>query len=145
MTEAFVGKMYLERGDAGSPTTYTRVCQIFGIGGLGQTNALVDATTFCSGGVNEYIGGLADGSEVSLNANFETAAQVLRDMIQDVKDKATRAFRVVADDEINPALYFYLSAVCLSWQLGPSVDGKNTIDFGIKISGDIVITTSSVN
>lgn len=142
-TEAFVGKMYLERGDTGSPIAYERVCQIFGIGGLGQTNALVDATTFCSGGVNEYISGLADGSEVTLNANFETSAQILRDMIDDVKQKRTRAFRVIADDEVNPGVHFYFNAVCLSWQLGPSVDGKNTIDFGVKISGDITIAVET--
>jgi hypothetical protein len=142
-TAAFVGKMYLERGEDGSPTVYTRVCQIFGIGGLGQTNALVDATTFCSGGVNEYIGGLADGSEVTLNANFETSAQILRDMITDVKNKVTRSFRVIADDEISQPVVFYFNAVCLSWQLGPSVDSKNTIDFGIKISGDIVINVEA--
>jgi hypothetical protein len=141
---AFVGKMYLERGDAGSPTTYTRVCQIFGIGGLGQANALVDSTTFCSGGVNEYIGGLADGSEVTLNANFETGAAVLREMIQDVKDKTVRAYRLVADDEIDTPVVFYFDALSLSWQIGPSVDNKNTIDYGIKISGDITVNVEEV-
>jgi hypothetical protein len=141
---AFVGKMYLERGDTGSPTTYTRVCQIFGIGGLGQANALVDATTFCSGGVNEYIGGLADGSEVTLNANFETDAAVLREMITDVQDKLTRSYRLVADDEVNTPVVFYFNALSLSWQIGPSVDNKNTIDYGLKISGDIVINVEEV-
>jgi hypothetical protein len=138
-TEAFVGKVFLERGDGGSPETYTRVCQIFGISGVGQTNALVDATTFCSNGSREYIPGLADGSEVTLNANFETAAAVLRSMITDVKNKATRAFRIVLDDDVNPAVTLYFSAACLSWELGPSIDNKNTINFGVKISGDIDI------
>lgn len=136
---SFVGKIYLERAGDGSPAVYTRVCQVFGIGGLGQTNALVDSTTFCSGGSMEYIGGLADGSEVTLNLNFETNAQVILDMIADVKAKRNREFVVVADDETNPAMRFYFNAACLSWTLGPSVDGKNTIDFGIKVSGDINI------
>lgn len=138
-TEAFVGKVFLERGDGGSPESYTRVCQIFGISGVGQTNALVDATTFCSNGSREYIPGLADGSEVTLNANFETAAAVLRSMIADVKNKATRAFRIVLDDDINPPVTLYFNAACLSWELGPSIDNKNTINFGVKISGDIDI------
>lgn len=142
-TNAFVGKVFLERGDGGSPETYTRVCQIFGIGGLGQTNALVDATTFCSNGSREYIPGLADGSEVTLNANFETpsfSTSQIKKMIDDVGSKATRAFQVVIDDGVNPAVTLQFLAACLSWELGPSIDNKNTINFSIKISGSITIT-----
>jgi hypothetical protein len=142
-TNAFVGKVFLERGDGGSPETYTRVCQIYGIGGLGQTNALVDATTFCSGGNREYIAGLADGSEVTLNANFETAAfgaSALKEMIDDVTDRITRAFQVVLDDGVNPAVTLSFNAICLSWELGPSIDNKNTINYSVKISGSITIT-----
>lgn len=142
-TDAFVGKVYFERGDGGSPETYTRVCQIFGIGGLGQTNALVDATTFCSGGVREYISGLADGSEVTLNANFETTSfgsSQLKSMIDDVSNKVTRAFQVVIDDGISSPVNLQFLAACLSWELGPSIDNKNTINYSVKISGNISIT-----
>lgn len=140
-TEAFVGKMYLERGDDASPPVFTRVCQTFGIGGLGQKNDLVDATTFCSGGAKEYISGLADGSEITLDLNFESPAmadgEVLSGMISDVKNRITRRFQVVADDEVNPPVTFSFDGVCMSWELGPSVADKNTIKFGVKISGDI--------
>jgi hypothetical protein len=142
-TDAFVGKVFLERGEGASPEIFTRVCQIFGIGGLGQTNALVDATTFCSGGSREYIAGLADGSELTLNANFETkdfTTSQIKKMIDDVAAKATRAFQVVANDGINPAVTLSFLAACLSWELGPSIDNKNTINFTVKISGNITIT-----
>lgn len=142
-TNAFVGKVFLERGDGGSPETYTRVCQIFGIGGVGQTNALVDATTFCSNGSREYIPGLADGSEVTLNANFETPSFLssqIKEMIDDVTEKVTRAFQIVLDDGVNPKVTLQFLAACLSWELGPSIDNKNTINFGVKISGAITIT-----
>jgi len=75
-TEAFVGNVFLHRGKTGSPAEYERVCQVFSIGGLGATNALIDATTFCSGGSREYIGGLADGAEMTLELNYETARRV---------------------------------------------------------------------
>jgi hypothetical protein len=145
-TNAFVGNVFLERGDGGSPETYTRVCQIFGIGGVGQTNALVDATTFCSEGSREYIPGLADGSEVTLNANFETAAfgtSQLKKMIDDVTAKATRAFQIVIDDGVNPSVTLSFLGACLSWELGPSIDNKNTINYTVKISGNITITVGS--
>lgn len=143
MSDAFVGKMYLERGTGVSPEVYARVCQVFGMSGVGQQNELVEVTTFCSGGNKEYVGGLADGSEITLNLNFETAdwagANPIPDMIDDVKNKATRNFRIIADDEVNASVEFYFAASCMSWELGPSVDGKNTINFGIKVSGDITV------
>ena len=138
---AFVGKMYLERGDAGSPVAYTRVCQVFGISGLGQVNSLVDVTTFCSNGNREYVGGLADGTEITLEANYETDATQLDEMITDVKNKAVRDFRVVCDDDGdgNADKTFYFSGTCLGWTLNPSVDNRNTISFTVKISGDIEV------
>lgn len=142
-TNAFVGSIYLYRGD-GSPVSYSKVCQVFSISGVGQTNALVDATTFCSNGSREYVGGLADGTEITIEANYESAAMegsptgVLRKMIDDVTGKVTREFKVV-DENASPHLSFQFSAACLSWQLNPSVDDRNTITFTLKISGAITI------
>lgn len=145
--KAFVGGVYLWRGDGGSPQTFTRVCQVFGMSGIGETNALVDATTFCSEGSAEYIGGLKDGSEATFELNYETVlpdAQVIDDMIQDVKDKALRSFELRAHGDItDPSTVmqtFHLDALALSWALNPSPTAKNGITFGFKISGDIDVT-----
>lgn len=140
-TAAFVGRTYLERGDGGSPETYTRVCQTFGMSGIGQTNDQIEATNFCSGGSKEYIAGLADGAEVTFELNFETAAQVIRDMIADVQAKATRAFRVVCDDDDDDIanFSFYFVGTCISWVFNPSATDRNTINFTVKISGAITI------
>lgn len=135
-TEAFVGKVYFERGAGTSPETYTRICQVFSISGLGQTNDLVDATTFCSNGSREYISGLADGTEVTIEANYEIEDTQLDAWIADVVAKTTRNFRVVVDQG-SPQTVFSFAGVCLSWTLNPSVDDRNTISFTVKISGDI--------
>lgn len=146
-TNAFVGGVYLWRGDGGSPQTFTRVCQLFGISGLGETNALIDATTFCSDGSAEYIGGLKDGAEMTLELNYETVlpdAAVIDEMIRDVKNRATRSFELRAHGDIdNPATVlqtFHLDALALSWTLNPSPTAKNAISFGCKITGDVDVT-----
>jgi hypothetical protein len=142
-TNAFVGEIYLYRGD-GSPVSYTKVCQVFSISGVGQTNALIDATTFCSTG-REYISGLADGTEITIEANYESDAMeaspqgIIYKMIDDVKNKVTREFKVV-DENASPHLAFVFSGTCLSWTLNPSVDDRNTITFTVKVSGDITIS-----
>lgn len=146
-TRAFVGGVYLWRGNGGSPQDFERVCQVFGISGLGETNALVDATTFCSEGSAEYIGGLKDGSEVTLEMNYETVlpgAAVIDEMIGDVKAKRTVSYQLRAHGDIdNPddvKQTFHLDALALSWTLNPSPTAKNSISFGVKVSGDIDVT-----
>lgn len=146
-TNAFVGGVSLFRGDGGSPQDFTEVCQVFGISGLGETNALVDATTFCSRGNAEYIGGLADGSEITLELNYETIGtgkQVIKDMIGDVKARRTVSYQLRAyGDPNNPDTVqqiFHLDALALSWTLNPSPTAKNSISFGIKVSGSIDVT-----
>ncbi len=148
-TNAFVGNAFLYRGDGGSPEAFTRVCQAFGISGVGQTNEQVDATTFCSGGIKEYIAGLADGSEVTLELNLETVnanplAQVILDMIGDVKNKRVRDFELRFDgnnDGTDTDLVFHFAMTCLSWTVNPSPNAKNSITFTGKITGDINITS----
>ena len=139
---AFVGNIFLERGDGGSPEAFTRVCQVYGISGVGEQNELQEVTTFCSGGSKEYVGGLADGTEITVDCNFETyqwELGALSAMIADAKARTVRSLQIVADDGVNAAVTFSFSALCMSWELGPSVDAKNTIKFGFKISGAVTI------
>lgn len=144
---SFVGNAFLYRGDGGSPEVFTRVCQAFGISGLGKTNEQVESTTFCSGGIKEYIAGLADGSEVTLELNLETiqpTSQVILDMIADVNNKRQRDFELRFDgdgDGQDDDLTFHFTMTCLSWTVNPSPSAKNTITFTGKVTGDINITT----
>lgn len=141
--QPFVGHVYLEVGDeSGSPLGYTRMCEITGMTGIGETNSLVDVTTFCSGGNKEYIGGLADGTEITLSGNLVVDSEPRRRMIRAVKQKQVVPLRIVADDDQDGVtdITFWFSAVALSWKLNPSIDKQNGIDFGLKISGAIDIT-----
>lgn len=138
-TDAFVGDIFLERGNGNSPETFTRVCTVFGISEFGESNELVEATTFCSGGSREYIGGLADGDEFTVECNYEQAHTLELAMIADVKAKATRNFQIVAEHS-SPAEVFSFAAVCMSWKLAPSVDGKNAVSFGLKITGPVTVS-----
>lgn len=145
-TNAFVAQASLWRGSGGSPQTFSQICQTFNISGLGETNTLVDVTTFCSGGNMEYISGLSDGTQVTLDLNLETKdSQAIWDMVADVKAKATRSFEWrVQGDPTQPGVVvrtFHLDLVCLGWELKPSTTAKNTITFTGKVTGPIDITS----
>lgn len=136
MSTPFVGKIYFERGDNGSPTAFTRICSVFSISGFGKTNSLEDVTTFCSDGEREYVPGLADGSEFTIEANYIQGDSNLGQLITDVETRAVREYRLVVENSA-PSATFTFHAVPLSWELAPSVDAKNTISFGFKVSGGI--------
>lgn len=140
-TKPFVGFMFLELAGAGSPTAWTRICEAAGISGIGQTNALVDSTTFCSRGSREYIPGLADGSEITIDANYIVSSASRRALTDAVKDRATVQLRLVVDQEglgVFDEEYVFFAAA-LSFMLNPSTDEKNVISYTLKISGDIDI------
>jgi hypothetical protein len=138
---AFIGKIFFEREIGASPGEYNRICEVFSISGLGKTKSLVDVTTFCSNGVREYIPGLADGQEMTVELNYDTESSDIDLLIADVGQDANVDYRVVVESGGSPAKIFSFAGVPLSWVLNPSVDNRNTITVTIKISGDITITS----
>lgn len=138
MADEFVGKIYFERGTAIPAVSFDRVCEVFSISGVGETNELVETTTFCSSGFREYIAGLADGEEITLEANYKPGSDDLSNLIADVKAKVTRTYRLVIEQG-SPETTMTFDAAPLSWVLNPSVDDRNTISYTLKISGEIEI------
>lgn len=136
---SFVGQIFLERSDGASPPVYTRICQAFDIGGIGETNQEVEVTTFCSGGTKEYIGGLADGATPTFQLRYNRANTLIRQLITDVKNKLNVDYRLVVEENDAAVEYFYFTLTPLSWELGPSIENDNTISFGGRVSGEITI------
>ena len=136
MTDAFIGGLAVKRGDGGGPEAFTVIEEVTGLGGFGSTNPLIDVTSHDST-AREYIAGLADGSELSIECNrIHTAANVQDDLIADVIAKVTRNFQItLTDGSVNKTYDF--AGVCLSQIITPSFDDKNTIAFTVKITGAI--------
>lgn len=138
-TSAFVGDFTLQRQNiTTSPISWQDVPEVISISNLGQVNDLIDATHFGSGGNREYIPGLADGVEMTVECNYVQNNAVQEAMITDVKNKATRSFRVRVVDG-SPETVFSFAAACLGWVINPAVDDRNTITYTLKISGDVTV------
>jgi hypothetical protein len=136
-TTPFIGGIFWAVGDGGSPETFTRYCQVDSMSGIGATNALIDVTTFCSGGVKEYIPGLSDGKQVTLGANYVMDEPLQESLIDDVENKVKRNFEVQIDGD-SPFRLFKLTLAMLDWELDPQVAKQNVIKFIGKITGPIV-------
>ncbi len=137
MTAATIGKWKAYLGSTGSPVTYNAIEEVFGISGLGQKNDLQDVTNFDSpAGTKEFIGGNAEGQEVTIEANYISSATQQLAMIAAVAAKSNRQFRV-SYVGVSPAKTYTFTCTPISWEVVPSVDNKNTIRFVVKISGAI--------
>jgi len=136
-TLANIGRWKFYLGSTASPVVYTAIEEVFNITGLGQTNNLVDVTNFDSDeGTMEYIGGLSDGQEVTVECNYVPGATQQAAMIAAVKTKVNRACRASYIGS-SPEERFTFVGVPLSWNVTPSTSERNTLSFTVKISGDI--------
>jgi len=144
MTAAFLGGLTVNRQDvSSSPNVYEAIEEVFGLGGLGTTKPLVDVTSHDSS-AREYIAGLGDGSELSIECNrVHTASNNQDKVIVDVEAGANVNMQIILTDEsVSPNLTktYTFAVTPLSWLVTPSFDDKHTITFTMKISGAITIT-----
>lgn len=137
MTSATISNWQMEVGTAASPQVLTAIEEVFSVSGIGKTNNLVDVTNFDSPtGTMEYIAGLADGSEFSVEANYIPGATHQPVVMTAVDNGDTRLARLRYTGT-SPEKTFSFSAVCIGYEVGPSNTDKNTITFTFKISGEI--------
>jgi predicted secreted protein len=140
MSDAFMSGITVKRGDGGGPDVFTAIPEVISLSGMGKTNSLVDVTNFDSAGAKEYIAGLADGTEITVEANYLPADTQQQALIADVDAGLTRNIQVITDDGTTETTYDF-AVVALSWVLNPSNDDRNTISFGLKITGAITAVT----
>jgi hypothetical protein len=139
-TSAFTAGLTVKRGDGGSPSeTFTTIEEVFSVSPIGKTNALIDATNYDSGGNREFIHGLADGAEISIECNYLPAATVQAALKGDVDNKTRRNLKVVLTDGTTTK-NFTFACIPLSWNIAPSLDNKNVITFSVKVTGAITVS-----
>jgi len=108
---------------------------------LGKTNPLIDVTDFDST-AKEYIGGLADGNEITATFHYDAdaATNVNLALLRTKVDTKTNVdMQVTVTDGTNTDTYDF-EVVPLSWQLNGGPEEVATIEFTLKISGAITLS-----
>jgi len=138
----FINGVTLKRGDGTTPTeVFTPIEGLKGLSGFGKVNPLVDVTDFDSAG-REYIAGLADGQEITMEFNHDqTASTELSGLLGDVDAGTNRNLQIVMDDGTVTWTYEF-AVVPLSWVVNPSYEDANSVTVTAKISGAITKTVS---
>jgi hypothetical protein len=111
---------------------------------LAKQTRVVDVTSFDSA-AREYIAGLADGTEITMECNYLPGNTVQAAVVSDVNSGTNFYMQVVATNPNSGTSpveteTFQFMVTPLSWTFGPSYEDKNTMSFTLKISGDITVS-----
>lgn len=135
-TQANISGFQVKMGDAASPEVFANIEEVLSVTGFGKTDELLDVTNFDSpSGTKEFIAGLAEGAELTIECNYYGATR--QDMLRTAVDAGqTRNFQIINTKQ-SPNETFSFAAVCIGWTIDPSATEQNRISFVVKISGDI--------
>ena len=129
---------HLFMGDGGSPQNYFEIAGIRTPGEVGQARELKEITNLSSpDGSREYIGGMKDGKELTIDALFlpnDPGQSFDYGLIDAMNSERLVSFRLELTDDFG-TLYF--QAIVLSWAANISANEPITATFGIKISGPV--------
>lgn len=141
-TKAFIGgggNYAFKVGDGATPTeVFTDIEEMQSMSGLGQTNETIEVTHFASA-AKEYIGGQADGKEITVTCNRVLAGAIQNSLMSKVQSKSSGNVKVVSTDGTDTETLSF-AVVFVGWELDPQRGSQQLINFTMKISGDITIS-----
>jgi predicted secreted protein len=130
----------IKRGDGGGPEVFTTIAGITNIGGPGMKADMIDVTSMDSPGWKQYIVGLIDGGEFSLDINFmpqDATQSYTNGLLKDFANRTLRNFKLVLSDAAVTTWAF--AAVVTGFEITAPVDGKLGAKVTLKISGQITL------
>jgi len=140
-TEAFASGVLFARVDkTASPFVDHPLEEVNDLPSLGETVSEYQATHYQSTS-HEYIGGLADGDEFTLQCNRVNETGSQQDILSGLKG-TTQSFKCTVTRSNIPvpvSRTYEFDALVKGWSLNPNVDGINLISFTFKISDGITV------
>lgn len=133
--------LQLKRGDGASPEVFTAIAEVFAANLPSLSRAALDATSHDSADAfREFVGGLAEGGEISVEAHYLPANAThgfSTGLGSDFNDKTVRNFKMVLPNSLGTWAF---SALVTKYNPTSPVDGKMTLSVTLKISGKPTFT-----
>ena len=126
-----------KRSDMATAPAFTAIAEVGDINGPNKSRDTIDVTHLGStSGYKEFIGGLRDGGEVTIDMNFTYAGYDL--INDDFEDDNPRDYQIVLSDSTATTLQF--SALCTKLDLKTPKGDKISASASFKISGVVTLT-----
>ncbi len=127
----------INRGDGGSPETFTPIANCTGITPPGMSRDTIDVTTHGSPDAwKEYLGTLKDGGEVSVDVNYDPAQH--DQFTADFDDPAPRTYQIVFPDPASTTWEF--EAILTGFAPDAPYDDKLSANLTWQVSGKPVLS-----
>ncbi|MEU1194921.1 phage tail tube protein [Streptomyces sp. NPDC005813] len=123
----------LKRGDGATPSeVFTAIAEATGISGPGLSRETLDVTSHGSpDGWMEFIGGLKDGGEVSVDINYQPAEHDA--LVDDFEDNDPRNYQLVFPDPDETTWSF--KAILTGFEPDAPYDDKLSASLTFKVTG----------
>lgn len=129
--------MLLGVGNAASPETFTTITDILSIEGPSMTNEAIPVSDMSSG-IAEYIPGLFDQGEITMEIHFIPKNVQHQTMRTNMRDSVVRNYQITFTD--SPATTWMFAAYVTAFGTSGSVNDKLTASLTLRLSGSAQIT-----
>lgn len=130
----------LLRGDADTPEVFTEIAEVTNISGPNWALDALDMTSHSSSGDREFVGGLIDGGEITLECNFiptDTTQGFDGGVLEDLTTRTQHNYQLQFSDSIaDPTIYEFV-AFPTAFEPSGVVDGKLSASVTFKVTGAI--------
>lgn len=137
MTSALIGHgMKLGVGDAASPEVFTNIAEVLSINFSASRDTVDASNTDSTDGYREFIAGLNDGGEISIEANFlpgDATQNYTNGAASDIDNSTARNYKITWPDGSSTTLLFtgFLTAL----EYSASVEDRMTASMTFKVTG----------
>ncbi|WP_046501620.1 phage tail tube protein [Streptomyces odonnellii] len=122
----------LKRGDGADPEVFTAIANITNLTGPGLSRNTIDVTAHDSPDrYMEFIGGLIDGGDVSVDVNYNPA--VHDSLVADLEDDDPRNYQIVFPDPA--ATTWTVPGIMTGFEPSAPVDDKLSASLTFKVAG----------
>lgn len=126
-----------KRGDGAGPEVFSALADVTNISGPGLSRETIDVTSHGSPGAwMQFIGGLKDGGEVSIDVNYDPPNHDA--LVEDFDDDAPRNYQIVFPDPDTTTWAF--AAVMTGFEAEAPYDDKLAATITFKVSGKPTIS-----
>jgi len=123
-------------GNGASPETFTDIANITGHDGPSRENPEIDVTSLSST-AKEFLPGLVDNGEISINLNFD-ASDNSHDALLDAQEARTvHNFKITWPGSASPPKAWTFPAFVKSFSTSSSVDAPLTGSLTLRITGAV--------
>lgn len=127
------GTLFQRGDDAGA--VFTTLANVTNISGPARTRETIDVTSHDSpDGWMEFLGGLKDGGEISLDVNYDPS-ETTHDLDDDFDDVEPRAYRIVILPDTEDEHTWTISGILTALEDEFPYDDKMNRSMTIKVTG----------